>query len=168
MPDVWPAGTDFVLLDGAVDADSGSRDRCAASSGTTGSGRRACPTTIASYVHRAETFAGVGLRPYRPGHVSAIRRGDLAIDVTWIRRTRIDGDSWAGSDAPLGEETEAYLLRIRSGEVMLREVAIDAPHYLYTATEQTEDGAVGELVFEVAQVSVRFGPGPFARITFDD
>ena len=51
---------------------------------------------------------------------------------------------------------------------MLREVAIDAPRYLYTATEQTQDGAVGELVFEVAQVSVRFGPGPFARITFDD
>ncbi len=167
MPDVWPSGSDFVLLDGAV-----TQTRLQGSMRGVERHYRVGPARMpydhASYVHRAETFAGVGLRPYRPGHLCVLRRGDLAIEVTWVRRTRIDGDSWAGSDVPLGEDTEAYLLRIRSGETVLREVATDAPRYLYIAAEQAQDGAVGELLFEVAQVSVRFGPGPFARITFDD
>ena len=167
MPDVWPEGSDFVLVDGALAQIrlQGSM-RGVERHYRVGPARK--PYDDTSYVHRVETFEGVGLRPYRPGHMSAVRRSDLAIEITWVRRTRIDGDSWAGSDVPLGEDSEAYLLRIRSGGVTLREVATAAPRFVYAAAEQTEDGAVGELVFEVAQVSVRFGPGPFARISFDD
>ena len=34
-------------------------------------------------------------------------------------------------------------------------------------TSRLADGAAGPLRFEVAQLSVRFGPGPFERIEFD-
>ena len=34
------------------------------------------------------------------------------ITLSWIRRTRIGGDSWAGLDVPLGEETEAYRVQL--------------------------------------------------------
>jgi hypothetical protein len=115
-----------------------------------------------------EVFAGNGLRPYRPVHLRAARRGDGGIAVSWIRRTRIDGDSWSGTDVPLGEEREEYLVRVVQGGAVLREIGAASPACVYAAAEQAADGvAAGLLGFEVAQVSVRFGPGPFERIEFD-
>ena len=120
-----------------------------------------------SYVHFTETSMAVGLRPYRPAHFVARRRDDLAIELSWTRRTRVDGDSWLGRDVPLGEESEAYLLRVRNGSTLLREVEASRPEYVYSAAEQAEDGSWPAISFEVAQMSVRFGPGPFERIEFD-
>jgi hypothetical protein len=52
--------------------------------------------------------------------------------------------------------------------VLLREASSAVPRLVWSAAEQAEDGAAGgALAFEVAQVSVRFGPGPFERIEFD-
>ena len=58
-------------------------------------------------------------------------------------------------------------MRVRNGAALLREVAAGAPHHVYTAADQVADGAPSALVFEVAQVSDRFGPGPYERIEFD-
>ncbi len=166
MPESWPAGTDFVLLDGAV-----AQVWLPASVRGLERHYRVGPSVRAyddaSYQHLVETCMGVGLRPYRPSHFTARRRDDLAIELAWIRRTRIDGDSWLGSDVPLGEEREAYVLRVWKGASMLREVEAGSPDHVYTVDRQVEDGAGSPLVFEVAQVSVRFGPGPFERIEFD-
>ncbi len=165
MPDQWPVGTDFVLLDGAAP-----QVKVAA---TLGQQRhfRVGPTSRSyddpSYVHTVETLSGAGLRPYRPAHFKARRLVDGAIELAWIRRTRIDGDSWLGTDVPLGEEREAYLLRMYRGDTIRREIAADGPTYLYSTEEQAEDYAEGGLAFEVAQVSSRYGPGPFERIDFD-
>ena len=166
MPEVWPAGTDFVLLDGAV-------GQVMVPASARGQERhyRVGPAVRAyddpSYVHRVEAFAGVALRPYRPAHFSARRRTDGGIALAWTRRTRVDGDSWLGSDVPLGEEGEAYVLRVMSGASVLREIDATVPRHVYSAADQAADGAAGALAFEVAQVSVRFGPGPFERIEFD-
>ena len=167
MPDLWPAGTDFVLLDGAV----GQLDLPSAARGRERH-LRVGPAVRSyddpSYVHRVETFVGVGLRPYRPVHLRAKRRADQGIELAWTRRTRIDGDSWTGPDVPLGEEREEYLVRVVQAGEVLREASPRVPRLVYTAVEQAEDGAGGgALTFEVAQVSVRFGPGPFERIEFD-
>jgi hypothetical protein len=165
MPEQWPAGTDFILLDGAV-------GQLSLPASTRGLERhyRVGPSVRAyddgSYVHFAETCMGVGLRPYRPTHFTARRRDDLGIELSWTRRTRLDGDSWLGRDVPLGEEEEAYLLRIWNGASLLREVETSTPGYVYSAGEQLEDEAGPAIAFEVAQMSVRFGPGPFERIEF--
>ena len=59
-------------------------------------------------------------------------------------------------------------MRVSRGGAVLREATAGAPQLVYTAAEQEEDGTpAGADVFEVAQVSVRFGPGPFERIEFD-
>jgi hypothetical protein len=166
MPDVWPAGTDFVLLDGAV----GQLNLPSAARGRERH-LRVGPAVRAyddpSYVHRVETFVGVGLRPYRPVHLRASRRADDGIELVWTRRTRIDGDGWTAPEVPLGEERELYLVRVLREGAMLRELSSVVPRLVYTAGEQAEDGAGGTLAFEVAQVSDRFGPGPFERIEFD-
>jgi hypothetical protein len=80
----------------------------------------------------------------------------------------MDGDNWAGPEIPLGEEREEYLVRVVLSGGVVREAASVTPHFIYAAHEQAEDGIAGAvLAFEVAQVSVRFGMGPFQRIVFD-
>jgi hypothetical protein len=165
-PETWPPGTDFVLLDGSaqqVDLPSSARGlerhfRV---------GPAAKPPDDPAYRHHAEAFTGVGLRPYAPVHLKAERLAGGKIEISWVRRTRIDGDSWAGADAPLGEERELYHVRVLSGDVLLREFGPNEPRQDYALTEQNEDGAPAILSIEVAQLSDRFGPGPYKRITFD-
>jgi hypothetical protein len=167
VPAIWPAGTEFVLLDGL-----GARlPLAAAARGLERHYRIGLATRgydDPSYLHRVAAFEGVALRPYRPAHLAARRLPDGGIALAWIRRTRIDGDSWLGTEVPLGEETESYVVRaFDAGGAMLREVSTAAPAFVYTAAAQAEDGAAGAVAFEVAQVSVRYGAGPFERIEID-
>ncbi len=162
MPDLWPAGADFVLLNGAqVQLDLPASWR--------GLPRhyRIGPANLSydspRYVHAVESFEGVGLRPYAPAHLMASGSGDLT--VSWIRRTRIDGDSWAGLDVPLGEESERYRLRVVKAGVVLREETLGISGWSYGAAMQASDGAVVPYDIEVAQISTTYGAGPDARIT---
>jgi hypothetical protein len=47
---------------------------------------------------------------------------------------------------------------------VIREAVTASPEWIYASAMQASDGAVGQLVFEVAQISDRFGPGLFRRI----
>ncbi|MFX5237430.1 hypothetical protein ABTC85_20650, partial [Acinetobacter baumannii] len=59
---------------------------------------------------------------------------------TWVRRSRVPGaDSWGAGDAPLGEDTEAYQLRILSGATTLRTIAATSPTCIYPAAQQLAD-----------------------------
>ena len=166
MPAIWPEGSVFVLLDGGpVQIDLPAAARGLARHYRIGSARRSVDD--ASYVGRVLAFAGVGLRPYPPAHLRANQTGgDLVL--TWVRRTRIDGDSWEGFEVPLGEASEAYLLRVIDATGLRREVVVSAPSYAYSAAMQAADAPETPYFIEVAQLSDRFGPGPFARITIND
>ena len=115
----------------------------------------------AAYVHRELAFDGNGLRPYRPVHLRAAMAGGTARTLSWIRRTRLEGDDWALPEVPLGEESERYLLRIVQGDEVIREVFCDAPAWGY---DSAQDGLTGLYEVHVAQVSARYGAGPFARL----
>ena len=116
-----------------------------------------------SYVHLTEAFEGVGLRPYAPTHLSAERLSDGGLRLGWTRGSRIDGDSWQALDVPLGEEREQYLVRLLQDEAVVREDVIDVTRFIYSRASQISDGDVVS-AFEVAQISSRFGPGPFQRM----
>ncbi len=163
MPGVWPAGSWVVLLDGTPEQMALSpAARRVARHYRIGPARR--PYDDPAYVHEVHAFDGIGLKPFAPCHLRAQEGpgGDVAIG--WIRRTRIDGDSWDLPDVPLGEETEAYLLRIVKNGAVLRAVDLAEPGWIYPAALRAADGATGAVGIEVAQVSARFGPGAFARI----
>lgn len=166
MPTVWPSGTDFVLIDGSVVQ----LDTPAAARGLLRH-YRIGPATRGyddpSYLHETRAFEGVGLRPYRPVHFRAVRDKSGDVLLSWIRRTRVDGDSWQGAEVPLGEERERYSLRIWATDVLLRELTVTEPNAVYTALHQATDGSPATLIFEVAQISDRFGPGPYERIFFN-
>ena len=107
-----------------------------------------------------ESFDGIGLRPYPVAHLRAKGQPGAEIALQWVRRTRIDGDSWQSVEVPLGEESEAYRIRVLSGAAVLRETIVAAPGWSYTAAMQLADTPSGPVTLEVSQVSQRFGPGP--------
>ena len=162
MPQVWPAGSLVVLLNGAPrQIGLKSVQRGLERHFRVGPARR--PYDDGSYVHRVVAFSGNGLRPYRPAHLSTTETGgDLT--VSWVRRTRVDGDSWAVADVPVGEDSESYEVQVRLGAEVIRTVTVSSPGWTYSAADKAEDGLIGAYQIAVAQVSDRFGPGSWATV----
>ncbi|WP_158269908.1 baseplate megatron protein TIM-barrel domain-containing protein [Litoreibacter ponti] len=162
IPDIWPAGARFVMIDGTpqqIDLAQSARDL--ARHYRVGPSLR--PYDDPSFRHYVEAFQGVGLRPYAPAHLRAVAEG-TDLHVSWIRRTRLDGDSWASVEVPLGEDTELYEIRVIRDGALLRDLQTSSPGWTYSGAQQNSDGASGAFEIHVAQISLRFGPGLFARI----
>ena len=163
MPEAWPPGAVVVLMDGApAQVDLAASARGVARRWRVGPAALAYDDPV--YVESTEAFAGNGLRPYAPVHLTAARDGAGDLAVAWIRRTRLGGDGWDAPEVPLSEEAELYRLRIRHLGVIRREVDLTAPLWTYAAAQQAADGVSGPFSIEVAQVSASFGPGLFAAL----
>lgn len=162
MAPIWPVGAPFVLVNSALRQ----IPLPASARGLLRNyriGRLSAGYDAPEVVQQQAAFAGAGLRPYPIAHLRAKMQGsDLA--VTWLRRTRIDGDSWNSIDVPLGETSEAYVLRIANGAGVLRETVLFAPSFAYTAAMRSADGAAGALTISVAQRSDAYGLGPMRSI----
>ena len=158
MPDVWPAGSQFVLLN-SVPRQIELSPNLLRIAQTYRIGPAGRPLNDPSYVQRTESFDGNGLRPYRPCHLR-LEEETGALRFGWIRRTRINGDGWTEFDVPLAEESEQYQLRILQNGVVLREELVDRASWTYTAQMRAGDGAAGPALISVAQVSALYGAGP--------
>ncbi len=162
IPDVWPEGSVFVLLDQRVAQTALSRsERRVAKHYRIGPATRGYDDP--SFVHQVEAFNGNGLRPYAPVHLR-FRPDGLDDVLSWTRRTRIDGDDWGGMEVPLGEETESYLIQIRVDGSLVREQIVNQPNWAYTDAMKLEDGVDGPYDFRVAQLSAVYGPGLYAEL----
>jgi hypothetical protein len=119
------------------------------------------PMAVALTVTPGDT----ALKPLSPVHVAAIRAGD-GVHISWIRRTRIDGDGW-GIEVPLGEESEAYALDILSGGSVVRSIACASPQALYAAADELADFGAAQISLHVrvAQISATVGAGHAAEVT---
>jgi hypothetical protein len=116
------------------------------------------------------SFDGVGLRPYSPVQLTGFRDpGTSDWTLSWIRRTRIDGDNWEAPDVPLGEEVELYdvdIVNIGSGAVV-RTARVSLPTFAYTSAMQVADFGANQsqVKFSVYQVSLAYGRGTGATRT---
>ncbi len=160
MPQEWPVGSQFVLLNGVP----GQVDIAASERGLSRHyriGPAARNYDDPAYIHLQSAFQGIGLRPYSPCHLLAVGNSGSDIDVSWIRRTRIDGDSWESVEVPLGEAGESYLVRVMDGGTVVRETTVGGANWTYLATDQALDGVMAPFQIAVAQISNRFGAGVF-------
>jgi hypothetical protein len=121
-----------------------------------------------SYSHVVEAFDGIGLRPYAPAHLRATQLSSGDTSVTWVRRTRTDGDSWQSAEVPLGEASESYIVQVVQGGSILREDIVTAPSWTYAASQKTADGLSGLYTIQIAQISDSFGVGLFKRIEINE
>ena len=162
MRDIWPEGSTLVVMDGTpAQIDLPPALRAAVRHYRIGVAARGLSDGFVE--HRELAFAGLGLRPLAPVHLRGrIRAGGAAL--SWIRRTRVEGDGWDAPEVPLAEQREAYRLRVRVGGQLVREQLLDAPGWLYPADLMVADGADGGFAIEVAQLSDRFGAGALARL----
>jgi hypothetical protein len=156
--DTLPAGAPFVLLDEHLlplargrDALERPLDLRAVASNRSHDDAVAVALTVTPGV--------TALRPLAPVHVAAVRQGD-GIHLSWIRRTRIDGDGWV-AEVPLGEDIEAYTLDILSGATVVRSIACAAPAALYASADELADFGAPQasLRVRVAQLSSAVGAG---------
>jgi hypothetical protein len=162
LPAAWPAGSTVVLLDGRPrQIELPLAARGLARNYRVGVAARGVDDPDA--VALSAAFDGIGLRPYAPVHLRVAQAGGDTT-LTWVRRTRIDGDSWASAEVPLGEEREAWLVRVVFADSVRREAEVAAQSFVYTAGMKVADGVTGAYALAVAQLSDRFGPGPFRQI----
>ena len=165
MPQVWPIGSTVVLLDrGPQQIDLALSSRGLARYYRIGAAGRGYDDP--AVVVKVEAFDGIGLRPYPVAHLNFVKNlaGDVAL--SWIRRTRIDGDSWQSPEVPLGEANESYVVRVVQAGLTLREEIVGVPNWGYSAASQATDGITGAHRIDVAQVSDRFGAGPVRSLYF--
>jgi len=162
MPPLWAAGAKIVLLNAVpTQINLPSVSRGTARHFRFGPAQQ--PMTDPSYRYETHVFAGVGLRPYPVAHL-AVKRTAQGAEISWIRCTRIDGDIWADGDVPLGEDVETYVLRITQNGTLKREVTVTVPSWTYDTAMLATDVGDGDFDVSIAQVSARFGAGPFNRI----
>jgi len=163
MPETWPPGSQVVMINTALEQiDLSATERGLARNYRIGAAQRGYDDP--SYVHLVQAFQGIGLRPYAPAHLRVNRAPSGNLQFGWIRRTRVDGDSWSSIEVPLAEEAETYLVQVQSGTSLLRETVTSVPNWTYSLADQAADAASGTVAVRVAQVSARFGSGLFKII----
>ena len=158
----WPIGSEVVFLNaqttqiGLTDADRGLERYYRV-------GPVNALVSDASYQTQTETFDMIALRPLSPVHGHAkVESGVLS--VSWIRRTRIDGDSWLGLDVPLGETSEQYEVVVRKDGSEVRRETVSTQNWAYAAAAQAVDGVSGDIEVAITQLSERYGAGPSLSI----
>jgi len=91
------------------------------------------------------------------------------LGLTWIRRSRLEGDSWEIPDPPLDADSERYRVSVLDEqETVLRQWEVAAPAASYSDADRlTDTGSLQEtVIFEVAQLASSGRAGPPARSVF--
>ncbi len=114
----------------------------------------------------------IGFEPVKalnPVHLRAkkINSSD-DIEISWIRRTRNNGDSWALSEVPLDLVPENYRVEIYDGANLVRSLDSATNSFVYTGDMQMADfGALPDsFTYKIAQISAVIGVGHFSSAQF--
>ena len=102
-----------------------------------------------------------GLRPFAPVHLRLTGR-----HLSWIRRTRVDGDRWDIHPLPLGEVFERYRVTLRRDGHADWSTDVNAPQLTLPELDILATSPAGNAVcgLEVVQISDRAGAGDPARL----
>ncbi|MCG7392571.1 glycoside hydrolase/phage tail family protein [Microvirga sp. ACRRW] len=111
----------------------------------------------------AEIVASVGreaLKPLSPVHVTLRREAD-GVRISWVRRTRRNGDGWEAVDVPLAEDAESYEIDILKAGSVVRTLVSPQAFVTYPAAQEIADfgGRQTAVSLRIAQVSAVAGRG---------
>jgi len=114
----------------------------------------------ATMVEFEASIAGEALLPLSPIGPKAVRT-EVGIALSWLRRTRIDGDSWELAEVPLGEENERYAICILDGETQLHAAIVNTTEWTYPAAQELADFGVPQrdIALSLRQLSATVGQG---------
>lgn len=110
-------------------------------------------STLADSYEVDFTNTAVGLMPLAPVGLFAVPVGGQYV-AQWVRRTRYEATWLPLVDAPLGESSESYRVRVLNGEVVVEQQTV--------ATNSATFGVAADYtgyILEVCQVSAAIGAG---------
>lgn len=105
-----------------------------------------------------------------PAHLHAERDiGSNDITLSWVRRARRDGNSWALVEVPLDNVPESYRIEIYDAGTLVRTFESATTSQTYLASEQSADFGAPPASFDftIAQISPSFGVGHAASGEFN-
>jgi hypothetical protein len=76
-------------------------------------------------------------------------RTEAGIQLTWVRRGRVDADGWDAADIPLDEVSERYRVEVLSGSIVRRSMEVREAACLYGANHEMADFGVAQSVLSV-------------------
>ena len=117
---------------------------------------------------RSATGGIKALQPLAPVHLRQKQQLNGDIIFQWIRRGRINADSWMGEDIALCEASEKYLVELWQGQQLLHKADVIEPSFIYTKIMQQNNLSQSgdELLLQVAQISQAVGKGAIAVLQF--
>jgi len=158
-----PVGTPFVLFDGGVQ----SIGLQASEIGLELNWRigAAGKSFSDEYFDTVKASGGLqALKPLSPVHLKAERLGNGDLSFHWIRRGRIDADSWMGADIPLGEDAETYRIEVWRAEMRVRTLDVQTASWTYPNAAILAEVGTNSFELRVAMLSAKIGAGDFATI----
>ncbi|QWK78209.1 baseplate multidomain protein megatron [Ochrobactrum sp. BTU1] len=158
-----PTGTPFILLDGGVQSIGLQTSEIGLElNWRIGAAGKSFSD---DFFDTVKATGGVqALKPLSPVHLKAERLSNNDLLFGWIRRGRVDADSWLGEEIPLGEEREAYQVEIWRSDVLVRSVQVQAASWIYPSADRLSDLGSSDFQLRVAMVSSKIGAGDFASI----
>ncbi|MFT4097194.1 MAG: glycoside hydrolase/phage tail family protein [Rhodoblastus sp.] len=113
-----------------------------------------------TYVTLSATATAKAFMPYPPVRPRA-RVTPSGIQISFLRRGRIDADAWEPMEIPIGEDNESYRVEIARPSGGPRVLTSSAPTVLYATSDVSADfGATpAALDLTIRQISASVGPG---------
>ena len=119
--------------------------------------------SLASATNFPLTITGRELMPYAGVHLAGTRDGSSNLTVTWIRRTRKDGQWKDLNDVGLGEENELYDVEVWNSTytTLKRTTETTEPFYVYSSADQVIDFGSNQatVYLKIYQKNTIFGRG---------
>lgn len=101
----------------------------------------------------SETVVGNSIRPLVPVHGRVVRGGDGSLDISWIRRARIDAGWHDGVDQALVEDREQYAVSIFANGITIDNRTVETRAITLTASQIAAfDLQSSQLIIEIRQI----------------
>jgi len=109
-------------------------------------------------------YQAVEHRPLAPVHLKAKWSG-ADLQLSWIRRARVNADAWGYGDVALDEAREAYELVLLDAGVTVRTLELEEAGYTLSEADRLTlfPAGLGQACFSVAQISDAVGAGRQAK-----
>jgi hypothetical protein len=94
-------------------------------------------------------------KSYAPAHLQSRKLANGDLSISWVRRSRLDGDSWDAAEIPLPEGQESYRVRVLDGsDAVKRELVSSSSVWTYTDAQQFADFGAGShlATIEICQI----------------
>ena len=108
------------------------------------------------------SVAGRALRPLAPAHLRAKRTVDGGLEISFMRRGRVNADNFDAPDIPIGSDETGFAVKVFDGANVVRSDVVAGSPIIYAASAL--GGAAADLRVSVAAISARWGEGPAASV----